>query len=1399
MKKLLAIFLLIPSLAFAQGFGTLYPKLKVETNGSTVAGSGTTLNFTGGTTVNYSNNAYNVNSAGLGMGSVIVVHNNGTSIIYNPAADTDQDRGTALLNAVAAAVDGDTIYLAANNYDIGNNGIDEGLGGNGIISIYGAGQFRTTIYSSYANNTTEVIIQATTNSVTSDLGVVCTAASGVSQVAYGAFNTSMTNPVLKNFYGQCGADVVYFNGGNVIGARISNLVTSSNFDSINFSPNVGDLSVYDTNLVGAAGNGFTSIVRGIVVQASAGSTGQVTVNSYNLNCSVNGGSTTNHCIDLGSVARANTVNLYSGTLTSSGTGALDLTAPGSTVINVSPSVKYSPLKISGNVNTLNNPFYLANNVGVGSISPIQKLDVQGTVRATQFNGNGGGLFSIPSVYGTQYHSFGDSITYGYSADPLTLGYAYLISNDLGTNFTDYAVAFSTSCDVVEQQIFPNENPGNAQNSIYTMMDGINDAVNGTGNPEIDFNLCHQASITWLTIPSTSKVFGQARTSVTGSWANGSEYGGAIGINSHTNGSTATFNITTYGNPIYIWYRKHNSDGGTFTYTLDGGSASSTFNTVPAASYGSVVNNGFGVALIRIPNVTAGSHTLVFTVTSSTSASNNVYLESVGTPAQYPYLAQPTLFVGGITPYPGTISAPTLAAYNADVVNNVSTLSNDGLNAHYVNVNNYFNSSTDLSANYAPGPHPNNLGHQHLRDAFESVMQFVYQDKAFLASGVSNINTPSNFVINGTSNFDSNTALTVNGNSSSQIVNQATYGGIITTAPFFTPSGADPVGEFLGFQFGLGQKFVLGASTVITGADILWSLVSNSPTGTGTVKIQTNNAGVPSGTLANANATLTVTFPTVPSIQHYTFTPFVLAAGTYWLTAEANTSQSSGNAWEWAVQNPAQYSQTSANELNGTWATAGWNKVFAIYGIAGSTVPTVTPSYLLTGNNSTLSKIQANSSANTLSIINNGITSQTIDGNGNVGIGSLTPGQLLDIKGTLRVLGNGNVGIGTASPGKALDIQGTARMTGFQLTGNGASSGFVMESNSVGIGTWVPAPSGGGGASNWIYTSSGNIGLSTTANVGIGTTFTSSSALTVMNGNVGIGTWVPAESLDVVNGLFRVKKLVGFDIGPRMILDNSAGFGQGSLDFYTIGGSNPNVDIPSARWHVIDDGNYSGNQFFESKTTGTGGGQEFPWLTIISSGAVGVGSGNFDSPQNSFDIDTSNLSGSLMVGAEVDGYAFSNYCGAVNGACIEGNVNIGSNFDNGYPLYVNGVGYFNGSVTSSSWITSGGTSSQFVKGDGSLDSSTYLTTSSATSTYVPYSGATGTVNLNAKQLINVGNVGIGSLTPGQKLDVQGTIRGISGGSCTTIYKCNGGVDVGVIQTSACSLCPGSSCVAMNGCF
>jgi hypothetical protein len=65
-------------------------------------------------------------------------------------------------------------------------------------------------------------------------------------------------------------------------------------------------------------------------------------------------------------------------------------------------------------------------------------------------------------------------------------------------------------------------------------------------------------------------------------------------------------------------------------------------------------------------------------------------------------------------------------------------------------------------------------------------------------------------------------------------------------------------------------------------------------------------------------------------------------------------------------------------------------------------------------------------------------------------------------------------------------------------------------------------------------------------------------------------------------------------------------------------------------------------------------------------------------------------------------------------------------------------YLKGSVNAGSFVKTGGTSSQFLKADGSVDSNTYLTTSSASTSYVPYTGAStdlvlGANNFSAKRV------------------------------------------------------------------
>ena len=112
------------------------------------------------------------------------------------------------------------------------------------------------------------------------------------------------------------------------------------------------------------------------------------------------------------------------------------------------------------------------------------------------------------------------------------------------------------------------------------------------------------------------------------------------------------------------------------------------------------------------------------------------------------------------------------------------------------------------------------------------------------------------------------------------------------------------------------------------------------------------------------------------------------------------------------------------------------------------------------------------------------------------------------------------------------------------------------------------------------------------------------------------------------------------------------------------------------------------------------------------------------------------------------YDFTIYNDALTSSAIlvkgsNSNVLIGTTTDAGYKLDVNGT------IRGSSFTKTGGTSSQFLKADGSVDSNTYLTTGTAASTYVPYSGATGNVNLgtyilSALNLIANGNTNSGAL-------------------------------------------------------
>ncbi len=240
---------------------------------------------------------------------------------------------------------------------------------------------------------------------------------------------------------------------------------------------------------------------------------------------------------------------------------------------------------SGNVGIgTTTPTALLTVIGDGSLSG--DLDVTGVITASSFIGSGSGLTSLPVVTASIYHAFGDSITVGYNATVAgTHGYASLLAADSGATLTNNGAISASVCSMSDSQVFPNENPTAARNPLYTMLIGTNDTGQDPSTYGSVVNACQRAALSWLAVPSEYKVFGQDdAVGETGSWSNDDTYQTGIGISSTTSGSSLTFPITTTGGPIYLWYRIINGNNGTFTYQLDGGTATAvTASTTPNVS------------------------------------------------------------------------------------------------------------------------------------------------------------------------------------------------------------------------------------------------------------------------------------------------------------------------------------------------------------------------------------------------------------------------------------------------------------------------------------------------------------------------------------------------------------------------------------------------------------------------------------------------------------------------------------------------------------------------------------------------------------------------------------------------------------------------------------------------
>ncbi len=235
--------------------------------------------------------------------------------------------------------------------------------------------------------------------------------------------------------------------------------------------------------------------------------------------------------------------------------------------------------------------------------------------------------------------------------------------------------------------------------------------------------------------------------------------------------------------------------------------------------------------------------------------------------------------------------------------------------------------------------------------------------------------------------------------------------------------------------------------------------------------------------------------------------------------------------------------TVSNELIGL---SGTNSDVAV-----SNVITDSFSYLARGGSSTTNLVLSNVFQKNALGVGFSLTTKNIRGdinlsadtNGNVGIGT----SLTTNTGKLSVFG-GNVGIGTRSPGQALDVTGTIR----------SSSDITIGSLSVcrSDGTNCPAASASpGGGTNAIQYNNGSVISGSEAkfsfngtNIGIGTS-NANQAFDIRT-NVGIGTSTPNHTMLEVTGdgskdLFRINDGGQNDINPALMVTvgGAGGFGN----------------------------------------------------------------------------------------------------------------------------------------------------------------------------------------------------------------------------------------------------------------
>lgn len=132
---------------------------------------------------------------------------------------------------------------------------------------------------------------------------------------------------------------------------------------------------------------------------------------------------------------------------------------------------------------------------------------------------------------------------------------------------------------------------------------------------------------------------------------------------------------------------------------------------------------------------------------------------------------------------------------------------------------------------------------------------------------------------------------------------------------------------------LAQSFTTASTKTIIDV-VLYLRKVGSPTGTMTLRLETDNSGSPSGTLAHANATITVDesgLSTSYANVSFNWTDFSLPAGTYWLVLSTSRSASNTNYVAWGADgsSPAFSGGEMKSEASAAWSAQSKDAIFTV--------------------------------------------------------------------------------------------------------------------------------------------------------------------------------------------------------------------------------------------------------------------------------------------------------------------------------------------------------------------------------------------------------------------------------------------------------------------------------------